>query len=217
MMRLIYWPTCPYACKVIGVLAAIGLEGKVEKIPLHPWEAGSPIPDHNPLHKIPILIDEYGDYFYDSRVICEYLDERHSGDKLIPSVKSPKRWEVLRLQALADGVNDAVMLKLTEENVRAANLQSNKWMRRQQNIIEKTLNELEKLAPAFYEEKINLGLLAISSTLGYLSYRYGSGSWRGVHPRLSTWHASVIESPLYAATLPVESHPLPENMESLNE
>jgi len=217
MMRFLYWPTCPYACKVTGVLAATGLESHVEKIPMHPWEANTPIPEHNPLGKIPALIDEFGDTFYDSRVICEYLDHRHKGNKLIPVPSSNKRWEVLTLQASADGINDAATLKLTEENVRPAHLRSTKWVNKQRLVIEKALDELEKRAPTFRNESINLGLLAVSAALGYLTYRYGSKSWRGTHPRLSTWHASVMDQPIYAATLPVESIPLPEIMESLNE
>lgn len=215
-MRLIYWPTCPYACKVLGVLAALNLEKQVEKIPLHPWETDSPLPHHNPLYKIPVLITSKGDTLYDSKVICEYLDAVRPSPSLIPPMKSGKRWIVLKLQSLGDGLNDAAILKLTEENVRAPHLQSLRWIRRQQSIIENTLGELEKQAPLFHEEPVNLGFLSVCAALNYLSYRYTPESWKGTHPRLSTWHTRVMESATYRATLPIESVELPETMERLN-
>lgn len=216
-LRLLYWPTCPYACKVLGVLEAIHLSDQVEKILMHPWEASSPLPDHNPLHKIPVLITKLGVPLYDSRVICAYLISLSSGDLLIPEVHSSQQWEDLRLQALADGLNDALILKLTEENVRAPHLQSFKWIRRQQMIIERGLDELETLTSSFPEDAVTLGLLAVAATLGYVTYRYGGNSWRGTHPRLSSWYARVIELPLYKATLPIEKEAIPENIERLNE
>lgn len=216
-MRFVYWPTCPFACKVLGVLEAIELPLNVEYIPMHPWEANSPLSDINPLHKIPVLIDEFGDTFYDSRVICEYLDTRHRGERLMPKAKSQKRWDILRTQALADGLSEAALLKVLEQNVRASHNQSIKWMARQQRIIEASLAELERLSPTFHDEPVNIGLLSVSAALGYLSYRFGPSAWRGTHPRLSTWHAKVIDLPVYSATLPQESQPLPELMERLDE
>lgn len=218
-MRLIYWSTCPYACKVLGVLAATGLESQVERIPMHPWEADSLLPTHNPLHKVPVLITDRGITVYDSRVICEFLDSLHKGAKLFPTAtkSNTDRWETLTLQALADGIMDATILKLTEENVRAQPLQSTKWERRQNRIIEKGLETLENKAAGFYQTKTDIGLISVAACLNYLSYRYGLAAWRGTHPRLSTWLSRANEDPVYSATIPLEIDPLPNNMEQLNE
>ena len=42
----------------------------------------------NPLGKIPTLVTEDGMSLFDSRVICEYLDGLHEGEKMIPAEKS---------------------------------------------------------------------------------------------------------------------------------
>ena len=46
-----------------------------------------PLPDlmrDNPLTKIPTLVLDDGSAIYDSRVICEYLDGCHDGQRLFP-------------------------------------------------------------------------------------------------------------------------------------
>ena len=65
--------------------------------------------ENNPLDKVPVVILDDGRQLYDSPVICEYLDSLHDGPKLIPK-DGEARWEVLRLQALGDGVCDAAVL-----------------------------------------------------------------------------------------------------------
>ena len=66
----------------------------------------------NPLGKIPALILDDGSAIYDSPVICEYLDEL-GGGHFFPRASLFKaaegRWRALTLQALGDGLADAVV------------------------------------------------------------------------------------------------------------
>ena len=45
--------------------------------------------------------------FFDSPVICEYLDSQHRGRKLLPR-KGRERWVALRLQALSCGASSSI-------------------------------------------------------------------------------------------------------------
>lgn len=213
-MKLIYWPTCPYACKVIALLKATELESQVEKVTLHPWESDLKIGEHNPLHKVPVLITTKGQTLFDSRVICEYLDRQHKVKRLFPPV-GEARWMALRQQSLADGILDAATAKLIEENVRDPALRSQKWVSRQNQIIRKSLDTLEHECASF-GKPLTIGLLSIATAISYLSYRYEVPSWRAMHPRLATWYFSIIENPLYAATVPQETQKVPNDLMRLN-
>ena len=52
-----------------------------------------------------------GEPLIDLPVIVEYLDSLHSGAKVVPP-SGEARWKALRLQALADGILDAAVLRL---------------------------------------------------------------------------------------------------------
>src|SRR5258708_38791527 len=77
----------------------------------------------NPLGKIPALVLDDGSVIYDSPVICEYLDDLGQG-KFFPRAgffrEAQGRWRALTLQALGDGLADAVVrrnqdMRLPEE------------------------------------------------------------------------------------------------------
>ena len=72
-------------------------------------ERPAALAENNPLDKVPVVILDDGSQLYDSPVICEYLDSLHDGPKPIPT-GGEARWEVLRLQALGDGLADAAAL-----------------------------------------------------------------------------------------------------------
>src|SRR3990172_735334 len=76
------------------------------------WAADSPIPALNPLGKVPVLALDHGDLLFDSPVIVEYLDSLKS-PALLPA-SGAARWEMLRWQALADGMLDATVSRLLE-------------------------------------------------------------------------------------------------------
>ena len=103
MLKLLAGPVSPYARKVMVVLHETGLINRTEVVTIATGPLiANPIPDQNPLGKIPCLITEDGQPIYDSRVICEYLDTRHPFPKLIPT--GEVRWRTLTLEATADGI-----------------------------------------------------------------------------------------------------------------
>ncbi|KAJ3024724.1 hypothetical protein HK097_006862, partial [Rhizophlyctis rosea] len=119
-MKLIRNNTSPFVRKVLITAHELNLlpqiTQQIEAVP--PFTGVTP---HNPLSKVPTLLLNNDTPLYDSKVICEYLNEL-AGGRLIPDVKSGKRWEVLRRQALADGLAEAAVMTFVETRVRPPHL-----------------------------------------------------------------------------------------------
>lgn len=171
-MKLYYAPVSPFVRKVNIFAMEVGLDKQIEWVRTNPWQAEDKLTAENPLSKIPTLITDDDKIIYDSRVICEYLDSLHNGDKLIPE-KGEKRWKVLRLQALADGILDAGILRFMEKK-RPAELQSKDWDNMQKNSVERGLDYLEN-SISDWIDNLDIGVITVACVLGWLDFRFADG------------------------------------------
>ena len=150
-MKLIGTLGSPYTRKVRVVFAEKRIDYDFE---VHsPSEPGSPVPEFNPLGKVPVLVLDDGTTIFDSRVIVEYLDGVSPVARLIPET-SRQRIQVRRWEALADGILDAAVLTVYEGR-RAKPNQSMEWIERQMGKVDSALkhaaDELEE-RPWCYDE-----------------------------------------------------------------
>jgi glutathione S-transferase len=152
----------------------------------------------NPVGKIPALIGDDGATFYDSPVICEYLDARAGGNRIFPAVGTA-RWTALRRQAIADGIMDAAVLTRYEEAIRPEELRWQEWVDGQLLKIRTALDALERES---LEGVFDIGTISIACALGYLDLRFASEDWRSGRPRLAAWAAAIGKRPSLAATAP---------------
>jgi glutathione S-transferase len=200
MMILRSSAASPFGRKVQIALSLLGLaDVKIE--PTDTMEAGGSLRQQNPLGKIPVLIDEDGVAYYDSRVILEYLDGRAGGGKIVPR-EAAQRFATLRLQALSDGILDASILVVYEGRWRAPEKHEAKWLDYQGGKIERALTALEAAPPALGPPPAlpHVGQIALACALGYRDLRFG-GTWRGHYPRLVTWlDEFAARVPAFAAT-----------------
>jgi glutathione S-transferase len=107
-MKLYLTPTSPYARKVHVALLEKGVPFELVNVSL-------PAPDLaalNPLAKVPTFELDDGRGLYDSPVILQYLER--FDPKLYPA-DADARVEVLRWEALCDGVCDAVVSTVMEK------------------------------------------------------------------------------------------------------
>lgn len=199
MMKLFYSPTSPFVRKVLVTAFELGVESRIERIPVNPWEPGEQLTAANPLGKVPALVTEAGMMLYDSPVICEYLDSGYGAGQLLPAA-GDTRWQVLRLQALADGVLDAAVLRRME-SVRPEGERSANWMDFQRDAVLRGLAALEREA-VLWDESLNLGRIAVACSLGYLDFRYAGEEWRKLHPTLARWYEPVQARPSMQQTMP---------------
>lgn len=165
------------------------------------WAADSPIPALNPLGKVPVLALDNGDALFDSPVIVEYLDSLQAPALL--AAAGAARWDMLRWQALADGVLDAVVTRLLESR-RPEAQQSADNLRRQEEKIARSLEYIARRLgndPWLVADRFTLADLVVAVALEYTDFRYPH-DWRGRHPRLGQWLAGVSARPSFIETRP---------------
>lgn len=177
-------PPSPFARKVLLAASVLGLSNEMTQEKADPTDEKDSLRGQNPVGKIPILILEDGMSLFDSRVILEYLDHRAGGGKIIP--REPKRrFEALRLQALADGITDASILVVYEGRFRPAERHEPKWLDHQNGKIDRGFAVLEASPPPI-DPIPNVGQIALACLLGHRDLRF-KGAWRQSHPKLVAW------------------------------
>ena len=201
-MKLYYSLNSPYARKARIIIHELGLKPRVEDV-LVTLPADAKFRAINPLGKIPALILDDGSAIYDSPVICEYLDELGNGS-FFPRAKllreAQGRWRALTLQALGDGLADAVVRR-NQERRHAPDKRSEEVIERQTRAIEATFAALDRMALKFPAEP-TIGELAVACAIGYLDLRAPEDGWRQRYPRLAEWLEVFSQRPSAQATKP---------------
>lgn len=201
-MKLIGSLSSPYVRKVRIVLAErqLGCDWIAEDV----WSADSTIQQSNPLGKVPCLLLDDGHALYDSRVICQYLDLQPPAHSLIPAADQP-RIEVLRWEALADGVLDAGVLIRLEHTQREAAQRSNRWLARQRGKVDQGLAVIATDLGGrnwCVGERLTLADIAVGAALGWLSFRLPEIAWRTRHPQLGDYYDALMTRPSFRDTAP---------------
>ncbi|MBA4203836.1 glutathione S-transferase family protein [Pannonibacter phragmitetus] len=193
-------PASPFGRKCKIAASVLGIFDKIEIQATDTTNPADTIRLQNPLGKIPALILEDGTVLYDSRVIVEYLDFFAGGGRIIPAGEG--RFEVLRLQALADGMQDASILQVYETRFRAEEKRSTDWLSYQAEKVSRALSSLEAAPPAPVKvtNGVDAGQIALACALGYLDLRF-EGVWRQQAPHLVTWlDGFEAHVPMFAKT-----------------
>ena len=174
-MKLHFSPSSPYVRKVMILLHETGQLDDVELLPT----TGTPLTPavgyaaQNPLTKVPALQRPDGCTLYDSRVICRYLDDR-AGAGLYGH--GAAMWEVLTLEATAEGMLDAALLMVYETRLRPAGAQSANWIDGQWRKIDQALAALEARWMSHLNAPLNMGQIAVACALGYLDLRHAESN-----------------------------------------
>jgi glutathione S-transferase len=203
MHTLYHSPTSPYVRKVMVLLHETGQLGAVTLVPATgtPIDPASMPVGHNPLGKIPALEREDGATLYDSRVICRFLAAQATGGpRLYP--EPPRLWEVLTLEATADGIMDAAILMRYETALRPEERRFPAWTEGQWAKVARSLDALEARWIGHLSGPLDMGQISVACALGYLDFRHDARHWREGRDALSAWYARFQERPSMQATLP---------------
>lgn len=201
-MRLLLSPTSPFARKVHAVLLEKGLP--FETVYLTPADAT--VSAANPLGKIPALLRDddsalYDSALYDSAVIVQYLEAIAPTPAVFPA-DPLARIEVLRWEALCDGVCDATVLRMVEGR-RVSEKQEPKWIAHQEGKMRAGLVAIEaELGGRTYAVggAFSLADIAIVMTVGYVTLR--APELLAPHDALVRWATTHAERPSLAMTAP---------------
>lgn len=199
-MKLVASLTSPYARKIRVALAEKSLPFELE-VDI-PWLADTRVPSYNPLGKVPALVADDGELWFDSPVIAEYLDTL-AGPLLLPADRAAAL-PVRQAEALADGITDAAVAAFLE-GMRPAERQDPAAIERQLGKIGRGLAALEARVAqrkGCAGEALSIADIAIGCTLGYLDFRFAHLGWRAAHPQLAAWAAGLLARPSFTTTAP---------------
>ncbi len=197
-MKVLGHDGSPYVRKVRIVLEEKRI--RYEYVQAKPSAPGSPVPDYNPLSKIPVLVTDAGKAVYDSTVIVDYLDALVAEPRLIPTALEA-RVDVKRWEALGDGVTDATVLVSHDYD----KVQKPEWHAKQRLKIERGLAAMaQELGEREFCYGTHFGLADIAAgyALGYLDRVLPDIDWRPAHPNLARLAERLAARDSFRKTLP---------------
>ncbi|MGZ5224823.1 MAG: glutathione S-transferase N-terminal domain-containing protein [Burkholderiales bacterium] len=201
-MKLLGVDASPYVRKVRIVLEEKHIP--YEYVQARPSLPDSPVPQFNPLSKIPVLVTDKGKGIYDSPVIVEYLDMLVSEPPLIPS-EAEARVEVKRWEALGDGITDAIVAISHERRKPQEKQDSPEWYQKQRLKIDRGLMAMEQALTGHefcHGSRFSLADIAAGYALGYLDRALRDIQWRASYPNLARLAGRLSERESFRKTVP---------------
>ncbi|MGR3323006.1 MAG: glutathione S-transferase [Pseudooceanicola sp.] len=200
-MKLFSSPASPYVRKVRMTIREAGLTDQVEEIPTSTslMAENAELMAANPLARIPSLTRDEGPAIYDSRVICRYLDAK-AGANLYPEARL---WEVLTLEATADGILDSAVTGISyEKRLRPPEKVMDEWMDAHWVKVARACKVVNDRWMSHLSGPVDMGQIAMACALGYLDFRHDERGWRKDCGALDDWFAAFCERPSFRETAP---------------
>ena len=198
-MKLLMSPASPFARKCRVLLREANLLDTVEEVNVStsPMATDPSVRAANPIGKIPALLRDHGPAIYDSRVITRFLND-HAGTQFYPEARL---WEVLTLEATADGIMEAALAITYETRMRPEDKQFADWMDAQWAKVAAATGAIEDRWMSHLTGPLDMAQIATGCALAYLDLRHDARGWRTDRPQLAAWHASFMQRPAMQATV----------------
>ena len=200
-MKLIGSYTSPFVRKISVMMLEKGII--FEFVNLSPYSEDSHVPHYNPLGKVPALVADDQQTWFDSAIIAEFLELRGEAPALLPSDRL-EALNVRQLEKLADGISDSALV-IVREQMRAGDQQSEEVLLRNREKIQRGLDMLEKAAVAgkwINTQQINLADIAIGCMIGYLNFRRVVPNWCVERPALVKLAETLFQRESFSRTTP---------------
>jgi len=200
-MKLIGSYTSPFVRKISVILLEKGIV--FEFVNDAPYSPDSHVALHNPLGKVPTLIDDSQQAWFDSSIIAQYLELRGDAPALLPE----DAWLALHIrqtERLADGVSDCASI-IVREKLRAPEQQSAEVLTRNREKILRGLDKLEAIAAEgrlLNNGTLNLADIAVGCTIGYINFRHVVPNWCVDRPALVKLAEHLFQRESFARTAP---------------
>jgi glutathione S-transferase len=161
------------------------------------------VPHYNPLGKVPALVADDKQIWFDSSIIAEFLELRGAEPALLPA-DPLESLNIRQLEKLADGVCDAALV-IVREQMRPGDLQSEEVLLRNREKIQRSLDMLEAVAAEgkwLNNGQLNLADIATGCMIGYLNFRRVVPNWCVERPALVKLAETLFERESFARTTP---------------
>jgi glutathione S-transferase len=177
----------PFTRMCLVTAHEVGLKDRVTLVPtaVKPAEVNAGLSKLYPIGKIPALETDHGHAIYDSRVIMEYLAHHAGETKFLPN-DGVKRFRMLTLVALAQGMSEAAVALRYEQVQRPEAMRWNEYKNRLKSRIEASLDDIEQNWQDMLADA-QMGSVAVACTLGYIDYRHDALNWRKDRPLLDAF------------------------------
>lgn len=209
-MKLLYQTHSPYARKVLVFAHEAGLADRLEVVhhETSPTNRNPEVFAENPLGKVPVLVRPGLPSLFDSDVICAYLDtlhrgRLHEGRRLIP-LEGETRWQVLRMQSVAQGIAAAGIAVRWETTRRPEPL---RYPPLRDGYTDKLIASYDWLEQELdVAALVHVGHIAVATALAWIEFRALPG-FRDGRPKLTAWfdrfaqRDSMRATPLLGETL----------------
>lgn len=182
-MKLIGSYTSPFVRKISILLLEKGMT--FEFVNEQPYNAENGVAQYNPLGKVPALVTDEGEYWFDSPIIAEYIELLGVAPAMLPA--DPK-----------------AALTSVREQARPAAQQSENELLRQREKINRSLDMCEQLIREgkIHTDSLNLATIAIACAIGYLNFRRVSPGWCVDRPLLVKLAETLFSRESFARTEP---------------
>ncbi|MDG1640364.1 glutathione S-transferase [Klebsiella huaxiensis] len=202
-MKLIGSYTSPFVRKISVIL----LEKDIpfEFVNEFPYNDVNGVAQYNPLGKVPALVTDNGECWYDSQIIAQYLEQLGVAPNMLPA-EPQAALKMRQLEALADGVMEAA-LALVREKTRPAAQQSESELLRQREKVARGLDALEGYASdgTLRPDEVNLATISAACAIAYLNFRRVAPGWCATRPKLVRLVDSLFQRASFARTEPPRS------------
>ena len=199
-MKLIGSYTSPFVRKLSVLLLEKGIS--FEFVNELPYNQENGVAQYNPLGKVPALVTDEGECWFDSPIIAEYIELLNVEPHMLPS-EPMARLKVRQLEALADGIMDAGLVAV-RELARPPAQQSEAECLRQREKISRSLDALEAHLKegTLRVDTLNLATIAIACAIGYLNFRRIAPGWCVDRPNLVKLVETLFQRESFARTEP---------------
>jgi len=145
-MKLIGSYTSPFVRKISILLLEKGIE--FEFVNEQPYSAENGVAQYNPLGKVPALVTDEGECWFDSPIIAEYVEQLGVAPAMLPA--DPKAALAMKqIEALADGIMDAALTSVRELARPVAQQSETELLRQREKINRSLCYWLSQLPPRF--------------------------------------------------------------------
>ena len=199
-MKLVGSYTSPFVRKISILLLEKGIA--FEFVNEQPYNAENGVAQFNPLGKVPALVTDDGECWFDSPIIAQYIELLGIAQDMVPH-DPLAALKVRQLESLADGIMDAGLASV-RELARPAAQQSESEVLRQRQKISRSLDALEGyLADGTLKpDTLNLATIAIACAIGYLNFRRIAPGWCVDRPNLVKLAETLFLRESFARTEP---------------
>lgn len=199
-MKLIGSYTSPFVRKISVLLLEKGIP--FEFVNELPYNLENGVAQYNPLGKVPALMTDDGECWFDSPIIAEYIELLNAEPEMLPH-DPLARLKVRQLEALADGIMDAGLVSVRElarppaQQLEAECLRQREKIRRSLDALEASIKE-----GAIGTDTLNLATIAIACAISYLNFRRIAPGWCVDRPNLVKLVETLFQRESFARTEP---------------